>query len=345
MKRIIFWVLIILFLLSLVIAYFGFGMVKSPNVRSCDAEQSGIHLDIPSGSNYEDLLNILKQDSIIKNMSSFKMIASYMNLPNHVYSGKYLIPCGIGNQDFIRRLRGRRQIEIDVTFNNVRTLEELSSKVSTYLEFDSTQLITLLRDSSFLATKNFTKENINTVFLPNTYKMYWSDSPEKFVNRMIDEYETFWTPNRMALADSLGLNSLEVITLASIVEEETSKEDEKDEIAKVYLNRLEKGWKLQADPTVKMAIGDFTIRRVLHRHLKTDSPYNTYMYEGLPPGPIRMPSTKSIDAVLNPAEHDYMYFCAKADFSGYHAFAKTNKEHVRNARNFQKAMNKRKIFR
>jgi len=342
MKRTILVILAILFLLSLLLAFYAFNVIKSPNVKSCTGD---ISLTIPKGSDYEDLLALLEGDTIIKNMSSFNMLANYMNLPNHVYSGKYLIPCGISNQNIIRRLRGRQQIPINVTFNNIRTLEELSSKVSTYLEFDSTELITLLRDSTYLASKKFTAENINTVFLPNTYQMYWSTSPKQFVDRMLKEYNSFWTDERLGLADSLGLSSHEVITLASIVEEETSKEDEKDEIARVYLNRLEQGWKLQADPTVKMAIGDFTIRRVLNRHLKTDSPYNTYMYKGLPPGPIRMPSTKSINAVLNPAEHDYMYFCAKADFSGYHAFAKTNKEHMRNARNFQKAMNKRKIFR
>jgi len=329
-------------MLTLLLAYYAFTVIKSPNVKACTGD---ISLTIPKNSDFHDLISILEEDTIIRNMGSFKRLSKYMNLPNHVYPGKYLIPCGIGNQDLIRRLRGRQQIPVNVTFNNTRTLEELSEKVSSYLEFESDELLTLLADSSYLASIEFTEENINTVFLPNTYQMYWSTTPKQFISRMLKEYKSFWTTERLGLAEGLGLTSLEVITLASIVEEETAKEDEKDEIARVYLNRLEQGWKLQADPTVKMAVGDFSIRRVLNRHLKTDSPYNTYMYEGLPPGPIRMPSTKSIDAVLNPAEHEYMFFCAKDDFSGYHAFAKTNREHMKNARSFQKALNKRKIFR
>jgi len=341
MKKTILIVMAVIFLVSLGLAYYAFNIIKSPNVKDCTGD---ITLEIPRGSEYEDLLNILDRDSLLRNQNTFKKLASYMNLPNHVYPGKYLIPCGISNQNLIRRLRGRQQIPINVTFNNVRTLEELSGKVSQYVEFDSLSLLTLLKDSSYLATKGFTTENINTLFLPNTYQMYWGLTPENFIDRMMKEYKKFWNSDRIAQADSLGLSSLEVITLASIVEEETSKDDEKDEIAGVYLNRLEQGWKLQADPTVKMAVGDFTIRRVLNRHLKTDSPYNTYMYEGLPPGPIRMPSQKSIEAVLNPADHNYMFFCAKDDFSGYHAFARTNREHMKNARNFQKALNKKKIY-
>jgi len=182
------------------------------------------------------------------------------------------------------------------------------------------------------------------IFIPNTYEMWWTTTADQFTERMVAEYKTFWDANRTAKAEKLNLSIPEVVTLASIVERETNKNDEKATIAGVYINRLNKGWLLQADPTLIFALQDYSIRRVLNEHKKVDSPYNTYKYRGLPPGPIWIPGRASIDAVLNYEDHNYMFFCASADMSGYHAFARTISEHNRNARAFQKALNEKGIY-
>ena len=201
-----------------------------------------------------------------------------------------------------------------------------------------------MNDSTWCDSLGFTRETIPALFIPNTYEIYWNVSPERFMARMKQEYNRFWTEERRKKAEALGLTPVEVSTLASIVEEESAVADEYPTIAGLYLNRLKAGMPLQADPTVKFAAGDFALQRILDKHLAIDSPYNTYKYAGLPPGPIRIPSIRAIDAVLNPAHHRYFYMCAKEDFSGRHNFAATLAEHNRNANRYRAELNRRKIY-
>ena len=201
-----------------------------------------------------------------------------------------------------------------------------------------------IRDRDYVKKFGFTTENIISMFIPNTYEVYWDITAEKFMERMNKEYTSFWTDQRKARLKAIGLTQLQAITLASIVEKESNKNDEKPDIAGVYMNRYKQGWLLQADPTLVYAMGDFTIKRVLNAYKNIDSPYNTYKYAGLPPGPICLPSISSIDAVLNYRQHNYMYFCAREDFSGYHNFAVTMNEHLVNAARYQQALDRQGIM-
>ncbi len=202
----------------------------------------------------------------------------------------------------------------------------------------------LMKNETFLKSYGFDSDNCMALFIPNTYEFYWNTSSKMFVERMASEYKKFWNPSsKSRRLLKLNFTQTQVSVLASIVEQETSKNDEKRHIAGVYINRYKKGWKLEADPTLIFAVGDFTIRRVLNIHKEIDSPYNTYLYTGLPPGPICIPSISAIDAVLNYEKHEYMFFCAKDDFSGYHSFAKNYSDHLLNARRFQNELNRRKI--
>jgi UPF0755 protein len=209
---------------------------------------------------------------------------------------------------------------------------------------DSIDIANLLTEKSILQEYNFTKQTLPALFIPNTYQVYWNISAKDFLNRMFKEYKRFWTEERQNKAKAIGLTPIEVSILASIVEEETNNKSEKPMVAGLYINRLKKGMPLQADPTVKFAWQDFTLRRITNKHLTIDSPYNTYKIIGLPPGPIRIPSPEGIDAVLNYSKHNYLYMCAKEDFSGTHNFASTLSEHNRNARKYWDALNKRKIY-
>ena len=205
-------------------------------------------------------------------------------------------------------------------------------------------LLKVLNNKSFLKrTAGLTPENVLAVFIPNTYQIYWNITPEEFLKRMYKEYRAFWNDQRNELREAKKLDRLEVMTLASIVEEETNKVDEKPSVAGLYLNRIRKRWKLEADPTVKYAVGDFGLRRILNTHLEVDSPYNTYKYQGIPPGPICTPSIPSIEAVLNEEKHDFMYMCARADGSGYHHFSETLEEHLAYARDYHRMLNREGI--
>ncbi|MFN5794266.1 MAG: endolytic transglycosylase MltG, partial [Bacteroidota bacterium] len=230
------------------------------------------------------------------------------------------------------------------TINNIRTKYELISKVCTALETDSNELKNILENDHQLEKLKLNSDNIISIFIPNTYQFFWNTSAKDFFDRMINESDKFWNRSRIEKLHKLKLSKAQVITIASIVEKESNYLPERPSIASVYLNRIRKGMKLQADPTVVYAVGDFTINRVLDVHLKKDSPYNTYMYEGLPPGPICIPSANAIDAVLKNEKTSYIYFCAKEDFSGRHNFATTDAQHSINANKFRKALNKRKIY-
>jgi UPF0755 protein len=284
------------------------------------------------------LAALLQAEKIIKNKGSFVFTANQMKYT--VKAGKYKIPPSIqNNRHLVRVLRGR-QLAVRLTFHNFRIKQQLAGYVGKQIEADSLEIIQILEDANFLEQFGYTPENVMSVFIPNTYEVYWDCDAETFWTKMLKENKKFWNEERLAKAEALELSPSEVYTLASIVEAESQYKPERPKIAGVYLNRLRKEWTLGADPTVIFAVGDFSIRRVLESHLLIESPYNTYKYAGLPPGPIYMSSINSIDAVLNAETHEYMFFCAKPPKEGQapntHAFAVTHRAHINNARRYQK---------
>lgn len=313
-----------------------------PNIFTKNKKQQ--YLFVPTGSAYDDVLELLYTNKLIKNKSTFEWAAERMNYKKHIRPGKYKLKNRMTNHKLILMLRSGEQEPVKLTFNDIRTLEKLAGIVSRKIEAEDSAIINLLHNKEYINQIGFNEYTIIGLFIPNTYEFYWNTSPDQFISRMLDEYNSFWTKARKSKAEQMNLTQNEVVTLASIVDEESSKEEEDPIIAGVYINRLKKGIKLQADPTVRYAHGDFSMRRILTKHLSIESPYNTYKYYGLPPGPIRIPSITSIDAVLNYKKHDYLYFCAKDDFSGYHYFAKTLAQHNKYARLYQRALNKRRIL-
>lgn len=300
-------------------------------------------LYIPKGTDFQGLLAILKKDSIISNVVSFAFLSKTMNYQEHVKPGAYLIEENMSNMAAIRMLRSGKQTPIKIKFNSLRTKEDLAERLAKQLPFSEQEWLETLQNKEIAEKYGFDSYTFTTMFIPNTYEIYWTTSKEDFIERMSKEYQKFWSKERLEKAEKLGLSPKQVSVLASIVQAETAKNDEKPRVAGVYLNRLAKNDYLQADPTVIFALKDFSIRRVLNSHLQVDSPYNTYKYTGLPPGAINFPEVSSIDAVLNAEQHDYYFFCAKEDFSGYHNFAKTLAEHNRNAKLYQQALNTRGI--
>lgn len=302
------------------------------------------YLTIPSGSNYDAVKKILYSHGLIINRKSFEMIASLKKYDQFVKPGRYMLTRGMGNLELVNLLRSGRQTPVKVIFNNIRTPEQLAERIGSQIEADSASIMQLVNDSLFLDSLGVTKTSLFTIIIPDTYEFYWNTSARNFLNRMKTESDKFWNRKRTGELHELNLNRHEAITLASIIEKETNKTDEKPRIAGVYLNRLHKGWLLEADPTLVFASGNFGLRRILNSHKQLESPYNTYKYKGLPPGPICLPSVSSIDAVLNPENHNYMFFCAREDFSGYHNFATTLEQHSVNARKYQQALNRRNIY-
>ncbi len=296
------------------------------------------YIYIPNDSDYDDVLMILEESGYVENLQSFEQVAEWKKYAGKVLPGKYEIHNGMSNNELINLLRSGKQTPVKLSFISVRSLPILAGKVSVYIEADSTQIADLLLNLETAAKYGFNEKTFPAMFIPNTYEFYWNTSAENFLERMAEEFKKFWSDERKQKAENLGMSQSEVSTLASIIEKETQKNDEKTRMAGVYINRLNKGMLLQADPTVVFGIGDFTITRVLNRHLQFDSPYNTYIYPGLPPGPICIPSMSSIDAVLNQENHSYYYFCAKDDFSGYHVFASTLSQHNANARRYHNAL-------
>jgi len=303
-----------------------------------------VYIYIDESRNYNTILSQIDTAAHVENITKFRQVASYMKYPENIKTGRYAISPDMTIRDAIRVLQSGRQTPVKFTFNNIRTKEDLAKRVSDQLMFSEKELFTALSDSATAAQFGFTTETFLCMFIPNTYELYWDTKLNAFLKRMDTEYKKFWTDARKNKAKDINLTPIEVSILASIVEEECYFTDEYPIVAGLYLNRLSRGQLLQADPTVKFAVGDFALRRVLNRHLETDSPYNTYKHAGLPPGPIRVPSIKGIDAVLTPAKHDYLYMCAKEDFSGRHNFAKTHAEHDRNATRYRMALNQRRIY-
>lgn len=296
---------------------------------------------VPTGADYDTLLVLLGEEGEhITDLARFERVASLKGLSKSVRAGRYILKEGMSAKSVVGMFRGGMQSPVRLTFNNIRTLPQLAGRLAEQIEPDSITLLAHLSSPEVAAKYGFKPEEMIGMFIPNTYEVWWNITPESLTDRMKKEYDNFWNEERVAKLERTRLTQKEVTTLASIICEETRMTDEMPTMAGVYINRLRRGMLLQADPTVKFAIGDFTIRRVLNRHLEIDSPYNTYKYAGLPPSPICMPSIKGIDAVLNYKESSYLYFCAKEDFSGYHNFARTLSEHNQNARRYANALNK-----
>lgn len=299
---------------------------------------------IPIDATYEQVIDSLKKHRIIANYKAFNWVAKQKKYAVSIKPGKYLLDKGLNTNEILNMLKSGNQIPVQVTFNNLRFLEELAGAVSRYIEPDSAELIGKFNDPAIHEKYGFNKNTFHCMFIPNTYEFYWTATADQFMERMSMEYKRFWTKERIQKANDMGLTREEVMTIASIVQEETNRRDEKPIIAGLYLNRIKRGIPLQADPTVKFALGNFRIKRVLHSHLEVDSPYNTYRNPGLPPGPINFPESGSIDAVLNAADTPYIYMCAREDFSGYHNFSKTLAGHNENARKYKAALDSLKIF-
>ena len=331
-------------ILVVIIGYLGYTIYGKVYGTIKLTDDSGYYLFIPTGTNLEQLTDILFEEGIIEDYNGFLWLARKKNLTRHLNPGRYHLKQELTKNDLVNLIRTGNQSSVKVVFNNLRTPGQLAGVIAKQIEVDSISLQNLFADEEYLQERNWNQQTLPALFIPNTYEFFWNTSAEGFFNRMQKEYDSFWTEEKLSKSKALGLTPVEVVTLASIVDEETYRDEELPKIADLYLNRLKKRYRLQADPTIKFAKGDFAMTRVLRKDLIIDSPYNTYKYYGLPPGPISIPSIDAINAVLNPERDGYLYMCAKEDFSGYHNFAKTLQEHNRNARKYQNALNKRRIY-
>ncbi|MBR1514429.1 MAG: endolytic transglycosylase MltG [Bacteroidales bacterium] len=334
-------VLGILFIFALAFGYWLYKTVMSPNVQTTDGKE--VELFIPTGSDYNQVKNLLAETHCITNEKSFDWVAQKKELPANIHPGHYILKNGMSNNLLVNMLRGGLQTPVKVKFNNMRDVDQLAGRIAQQIEADSASIANLLHNQQYVNQLGFNPYTLPALFLPDTYEFYWNTDAEGFVNRIFQEYNKFWNEERKQQAQAKGLTPVQVSTLAAIVNKETNMTDEMPRVAGVYINRLKNNWLLQADPTLIFAWNDYSIRRVLDRHKEIESPYNTYKYIGLPPGPICIPSIAAIKAVLNAEDHHYFYFCAKEDFSGYHNFAKTLAEHNRNAAKYQQALNQRGI--
>ncbi|WP_442845928.1 endolytic transglycosylase MltG [Leeuwenhoekiella sp. H156] len=317
-----------------IFAYMVYGKFFSPNTAFNNDEA---HLYIPSDATYADVRKDL--EPLLQDPVSFDEVAERKGYVNAVKPGHFIIKKGSNNNEIVNAIRSGN-IPVKISFNNQERLQNLAGRVGIQIEADSLELLKAFTDEAFLKEHGFEEETALTMYLPNTYEFYWNTSAEEFRARMLQEYKRFWTPERIAKAEAQGLNPQQVYTLAAIVQKETARADERPRVAGVYLNRLQNGWKLDADPTVIYAVKksqddfDQVIKRVLYRDLETDSPYNTYKYGGLPPGPIFMPDLSAINAVLNPEKHEYYFFVADVSKPGYHLFAKTVAQHNANRKQY-----------
>lgn len=318
--------------------------IFSKNTKFSERE---VAIYIPTGSSFAEVQEIMKP--YVEDMERFNSVAEKKSYPQYIKAGKFILKRDMNSNDIINSLR--QPVPVNLAFNNQETLERAVGRISQQLEADSLELYQAFTDKQFLEETGFTEENVLSVFIPNTYEFFWNTSATKIRDKMAKEYRRFWNEERVAKAKVLGLTPLQVSSLAAIVHKETAKVDERPRVAGVYLNRLQKGMKLEADPTVIYAIkkqsGDFdqVIKRVLFKDLVIDSPYNTYKYEGLPPGPIAMPDISALDAVLNPEKHNYIYFCASVTNFGYHEFAVTAAQHEVNRQKYVAWVNKMGIKR
>ncbi|MFD0862300.1 endolytic transglycosylase MltG [Sungkyunkwania multivorans] len=325
--------------------YHFYDVFFSPNT-AFNNEKANIY--IPTGAGIGDVREILAP--LLKNADDFVTTAEKKGYASNVKAGHYIIKKGMTNNDIVNTLRVNN-VPIRISFNNQERLNGLAGRIAQQIEADSVSLMRAFSDSTFLKKNGFTKDNALAMYLPNSYEVFWNISAEGFRDRMLEEYQRFWNDSRKAKASSYGLTEEEIISLAAVVQKETVKADERPRVAGVYLNRIKKGIRLQADPTVIYALkkhtGNFdtVVKRVLYKDLELDSPYNTYKYAGVPPGPITMPDISAIEAVLDAEKHDYLYFVADVTNFGYHKFAKTLAQHNRNRIEYKRWIDKQRIFR
>lgn len=328
------------------IAYYIYGAMFKPNTNF---NNEVAYIYVPSDAKYNDVRNQLAP--LLKDMSTFDALAKQKKYTTNIKAGKFAIKKGMTNNDIINSIRIGKGLEVLASFNNQNSLQDLAGRISLQIEADSSSLLKMMSDERFLEQNGFNKETALSMYLPNSYKFYWNTSAKQFRDKMLSEYQRFWNKERLDKANAIGLSPQEVITLASIVHEESKKTEEQPRVAGVYLNRIRSGMPLQADPTLKFAAYQLPeyhgtiIRRVLNKHKTIDSPYNTYKYAGLPPGPIAMPDMSAIKAVLNAEKHNYYYFAADASRLGYHKFATNLSAHNRNAREYQNYLSSQGINR
>jgi UPF0755 protein len=297
------------------------------------------YLCIPDSSSFDDVTKLLEKDAKVYNMSSFKQVAGLLHYGTKIRSGRYEIKRGMNNFQLVRILRSGRQTPVRLTFNNIRTKEQLAARLGTQLMADSTAILALMNDTAFLSQYGVTPNTAIALFIPNTYEVFWNLNAKDLFERMSKEYTKFWTDERKAKAAAIPMTPVEVSTLASIVEEETNNKTDRPKVAGLYINRLKQDMPLQADPTLKFAVGDFSLKRLTLKQILFISPYNTYRNHGLPPGPIRVASENGIEAVLNYTHHNYIYMCASETLNGEHKFASTWEEHQANAKKYQAKLN------
>lgn len=345
LKKIVIAVLLIGLVVAGIFAYMIYNAVFSPNTNFNEREA---YVYIPTNASLEDVKDSITP--LLEDFSTFMAVADRKGYSNYIKSGKYRIAHGMNNNEIINSLRSRN-IPVKVSFNNQETLASLAGRISQQIEPDSIALLTSFNDSQFIKNNSFNKDTKLGMYLPNSYEFFWNTNADEFRDRMLVEYKKFWNNSRLDKAKAIGLNDKEISVLASIVHKETAKVDERPRVAGVYLNRLRNNIPLQADPTVifalKSSTGNFDtiIKRVLYKDLKIDSPFNTYKYAGLPPGPITMPDITAIDAVLNAEKHEFYYFVANVEKFGYHKFAKTLAQHNRNKVQYIRWLNSQKINR
>jgi UPF0755 protein len=303
------------------------------------------HLLVPSGADFDQVMDSIVKNGLVRDTAAFRWTAVRKRYPARIRPGRYRIDPGMSASDLVNRLRSGDQEAVRVTFNNVRRLKDLAGKVGPRLECGERGLLAVLEDPAVAARYGYSPETFISMFIPDTYEFRWNTTADGFLERMRTEHARYWNAARLEQARTLGLDPVEVAVLASIVQAETGKREDAPMIAGVYLNRLRIGMPLQADPTLKFALGADSIARVLDRDKLVDSPYNTYLHTGLPPGPINMPERRYLTAVLEPAQHDHLYFCARADLSGYSEFARNYEQHLVNARRYQRALDQRGIYR
>jgi UPF0755 protein len=325
---------LIFFFLLLLVAAYGLWMFFGPTV---EAPQSGFFY-VHSGSTYQQLKDSLKKDKIIGSDFWFDKIATYSHFDQNVKAGKYKIKDGMSVFRLVKMLKSGHQSPVNLVITKLRTREDLARKIGENFETDSLHAIDFLNNNDSVLHYNVDTNMVMTIVIPNTYTFTWNTSLEKIFKKLYSEQQKFWNDDRMREAEKLQLTPKQVYILSSIVEEETNKQDDKGKIASVYINRLRKGMKLAADPTIKFAMNDFGLKRIYFKYLSYPSPYNTYLHAGLPPGPINTPSIKTIDAVLNAPETDYLFFVARSDFSGYSEFASNYREHAAFAKAYQQAL-------
>ncbi len=340
-RKILAYALVIVSTLVATFTFYFWQVATSANLNVEGKEKFVLY--IPEGAGYQTVLDSLHKHKVIHDELSFAFLTKLTGYREAVSPGRYEIPPNSGNKEIISKLKSGEQDPVRLTFNNIRTKEDLIRKIGSRMAFNSEVLLERLNSAEACQKYGLTPETIMTMFLPDTYFIYWDIPVDKFLDRMHHEYKSFWNEERLNKAKSIHMTPTQVGIMASIVQSETNKKDEMARVAGVYVNRIAQGIPLQADPTVKFGLGDFSIKRILHKHLTLQSPYNTYIHTGLPPGPIALPERVALEAVLNYEKHDFTYFCAREDFSGYHNFAVDYASHLKNAAKYQRALNENGI--